>query len=170
MVKTQPSNKPYSADTRSELQLEIHDDTHTDAIKKAIQQFKVKKGRRPRILVSNIGTNRQAKVFAASCGRWGFDVDIGPDIQTPEQAAKMAVENDVHLICHVGYADRKTALALIEALKKNKGDKIVVTILGTVPAEGVDRYCRTKASGDVLVDETTTSTVLRLLKQMMNNS
>ena len=166
MVKSQHSNKPHSADSGSVLQLEIQDDTQTDAIKTAIKQFKVKKGRRPRILVSNIGTNLEAKVFAASCGRWGFDVDIGPDIQTPDQAAKMAVENDVHIICHVGRADRETAMQLIEALKKNKGNEILVTILGAVPPEGIDRYCRTGTTGDVLLDETTTLTVLRLLEQI----
>ena len=166
MVKSQHANKPHSADSGSELQYDIQDDTQTDAIKEAIQQFKIEKGRRPRILVSNIGTNHQAKVFAASCGSWGFDVDIGPDIQTPEQAAKMAVENDVHIICHVSCADRKTAIEMIEALRKAKGNEILVTILGAVSPEGIERYCRTKASGDVLVDETTTLTVLRLLEQI----
>jgi methylmalonyl-CoA mutase cobalamin-binding domain/chain len=166
MVTGELPNNPNGADPGSELDGEIHDDVHTDTVKQAIQDFKVKKGRRPRILISNVGRNREAKVLAASCGSWGFDVDIGPDIQTPEQAAKMAVENDVHIICHVGSADRETALQLIEALKKNKGNKILVTILGAAPPEGIDRYCRTRTTGDVLVDETTTLTVLRLLEQI----
>ena len=78
----------------------------------------------------------------------------------------MAVENDVHIVCHIGRADRETALQLIRALNKNKGDQILVSILGNVPAEGIDRYCRTRINGDVIVDETTTLTVLRLLEQI----
>ena len=166
MVSVEDANNSNSAGSGSELKQEAYDDRQTDAIKQAIQQFKVQKGRRPRILISNVGRSREAKALAASCGAWGFDVDFGSDVQTPEQAAKMAVENDVHIVCHIGRADRETALQLIRALNKNKGDQILVSILGNVPAEGIDRYCRTSITGDVIVDETTTLTVLRLLEQI----
>ena len=109
-----------------------------DAIRKRTDEFAAKEGRRPRILVSKMGQDghdRGYKVIATAFADLGFDVDISPMFQTPEEAAKMAIENDVHVVGASSLAAGHKALipALVEALRKEGGDDILVVVGGIIP-------------------------------------
>jgi methylmalonyl-CoA mutase len=108
------------------------------SIRKRTESFKEKEGRRPRILVTKMGQDghdRGIKVIATAFADLGFDVDISPMFQTPEEAARMAVENDVHLVGASSLAAGHNTLvpALIEALKKEGGGDILVIVGGIIP-------------------------------------
>ncbi len=109
-----------------------------DAIRKRTRDFLEKEGRRPRILLTKMGQDghdRGIKVVATAFADLGFDVDISPMFQTPEEAAKMAVENDVHIVGASSLAAGHKALVpeLIEHLKKEGGDDILVVVGGVIP-------------------------------------
>ncbi len=111
-----------------------------EAIRLRATQFAKKSGRRPRILVCKLGQDghdRGAKVIATGLADLGFDVDIGPMFQTPEEAAKEAVENDVHVVgVSSQAAGHKTLVPdLIAALKKLGGDQIKIVIGGIIPSQ-----------------------------------
>jgi len=102
-------------------------------------KFAEQEGRRPRILVAKIGQDghdRGAKVISTSFADLGFDVDIGPLFQTPEEAAKQAVENDVHIlgISSLAAAHKTLVPAVIEELKKLEREDIMVIVGGVIPS------------------------------------
>jgi methylmalonyl-CoA mutase len=106
-------------------------------------EFAENEGRRPRILIAKIGQDghdRGAKVVATAYADMGFDVDVGPLFQTPEETAKQAVENDVHVVGMSSLAaGHKTLLPqLIEELKKLGREDIIVIIGGVIPAQDYD--------------------------------
>lgn len=112
-------------------------------IKKDIEEFEKKTGRRPRILVAKMGQDghdRGAKVVASAYADCGFDVDVGPLFQTPEEAAKMAVENDVHVVGVSSLAAGHKTLVpqLIAELKKLDAPEIVVVCGGVIPRQDYD--------------------------------
>ncbi|KAG5475521.1 hypothetical protein LSCM4_04103 [Leishmania orientalis] len=113
---------------------------HVEAIKARIDAFAAREGRRPRIMVAKIGQDghdRGAKVVATGLADMGYDVDIGPLFQTPEEVARHAVENDVH-ICGASSlaAGHRTLIPqLIQELKKLGADDIIVTAGGVIPPE-----------------------------------
>ncbi len=103
-------------------------------------QFAENEGRRPRILIAKIGQDghdRGAKVVATAYADMGFDVDVGPLFQTPEETAKQAVENDVHVVGMSSLAaGHKTLLPqLIDELKKLGREDIIVIIGGVIPSQ-----------------------------------
>src|SRR5271155_937646 len=105
-----------------------------------IEAFAKEEGRRPRILVAKMGQDghdRGAKVIATAFADLGFDVDIGPLFQTPEEVAKDAIDADVHVIGVSSQAAGHKSLVpeLIEALKKEKADDILVIVGGVIPAQ-----------------------------------
>jgi methylmalonyl-CoA mutase len=105
--------------------------------------FAEKEGRRPRIMIAKMGQDghdRGAKVVATAYADMGFDVDMGPLFQTPEETAKQAVENDVHVIGMSSLAaGHKTLLPqLIEELKKAGREDIMVICGGVIPAQDYD--------------------------------
>jgi len=105
--------------------------------------FAAQEGRRPRILVAKIGQDghdRGAKVVATAFADLGFDVDIGSLFQTPEEVARQAVENDVHVVGVSSLAaGHKTLLPqLVEELRKLGRDDIMVVIGGVIPAQDYD--------------------------------
>jgi methylmalonyl-CoA mutase len=105
-----------------------------------VEAFAASEGRRPRILVVKMGQDghdRGAKVIATAFADLGFDVDVGPLFQTPEEAARDAVENDVHVIgVSSQAAGHKTLVPeLVAQLRKQGGDDIVVVVGGVVPAQ-----------------------------------
>ncbi|WP_319523304.1 methylmalonyl-CoA mutase [uncultured Desulfosarcina sp.] len=123
-----------------------------DSIRKRTDDFKSKEGRRPRILLTKMGQDghdRGIKVVATAFADLGFDVDISPMFQTPEEAAKMAVENDVHLVGASSLAAGHKALVpqLIEALKKAGGDDIKVIVGGVIPPGDYDFLYKAGAVG-----------------------
>jgi methylmalonyl-CoA mutase len=109
-------------------------------VKKMTDEFLENEGRRPRILIAKMGQDghdRGAKVIATAFADLGFDVDIGPLFQTPEETAKQAIENDVHVIGISSLAaGHKTLLPqLVEELKKLDREDILVVIGGVIPAQ-----------------------------------
>ena len=117
---------------------EYDGDEYFMKIEEKISSFTRDFGRRPRILVAKLGQDghdRGAKVIATAFADMGFDVDIGPLFQTPEEAAKQAVENDVHILgISTQAAGHKTLVPmLIDALKDEKAENIVVVCGGIIP-------------------------------------
>ncbi|HWU25264.1 MAG TPA: methylmalonyl-CoA mutase [Rhizomicrobium sp.] len=105
-----------------------------------IEAFAKEEGRRPRILVAKMGQDghdRGAKVIATAFADLGFDVDIGPLFQTPEEVAKDAIDSDVHVIGVSSQAAGHKSLVpqLVEALKKEGADDILVIVGGVIPAQ-----------------------------------
>ena len=113
-------------------------DAGFEAIKADINAFAEKEGRRPRILVVKMGQDghdRGAKVIATAFADMGFDVDVGPLFQTPEEAARQAVENDVHIVAASSLAaGHKTLVpSLIAELKAQGASDILVVTGGVIP-------------------------------------
>ena len=122
-----------------------------DSIAKKVKAFEEKEGRKPRILVAKMGQDghdRGAKVVATAYADLGFDVDMGPLFQTPEETAQMAVENDVHIVAMSSLAaGHKTLLpALVEELKKRGREDIMVVVGGVIPAQDYDFLLKHGAS------------------------
>ncbi|HAZ00209.1 MAG TPA: methylmalonyl-CoA mutase [Opitutae bacterium] len=112
-------------------------------VKELIEQFETEEGRRPRIMIAKMGQDghdRGAKVVATGYADLGFDVDIGPLFQTPEEAARQAVENDCHIVAMSSLAaGHKTLLpALIEELGQLGRSDIMVVCGGVIPAQDYD--------------------------------
>ena len=108
-----------------------------------VEAFDAHEGRRPRILVAKMGQDghdRGQKVIATAFADLGFDVDIGPLFQTPEEAAKQAVENDVHIIGASSLAAGHLTLvpALRDALKAHGREDIMIVVGGVVPPQDYD--------------------------------
>ena len=112
-------------------------------VRKMVEEFEASEGRRPRILVAKMGQDghdRGAKVVATAFADLGFDVDVGPLFQTPEETARQAVENDVHIVGMSSLAaGHKTLLPqLVAELKKLGREDILVTVGGVIPAQDYD--------------------------------
>ncbi len=111
-----------------------------DAVQRLTQAFFDREGRRPRILVAKVGQDghdRGAKVVATAFADMGFDVDIGPLFQTPEEVAKQAVENDTHVvgISSLAGAHRTLVPQLIAALRAQGRPDIKVVVGGVIPRD-----------------------------------
>ena len=111
-----------------------------DQLKKEIKEFADAKGRRPRVMISKLGQDghdRGAKVVATAFADLGFDVDMGPLFQTPEECARQAIENDVHAVgVSTLAAGHKTLVpAIIAELKKQGADDIIVFVGGVIPRQ-----------------------------------
>ncbi len=116
------------------------DQTVVEDIRKKTNRFEELEGRRPRILIAKIGQDghdRGAKVVGSAFADLGFDVDIAPLFQTPEEVARQAVENDVHVVGMSSLAaGHKTLLPqLVDELKKRGRDDILVMIGGVIPVK-----------------------------------
>jgi methylmalonyl-CoA mutase len=117
---------------------EISKDSEFVAAKKLSDEFAELDGRRPRIMIAKMGQDghdRGAKVIATSFADLGFDVDIGPLFQTPEEVARQAAENDVHIVGVSSLAAGHKTLVpqLIEELKKLGREDILVVAGGVIP-------------------------------------
>ena len=114
-----------------------------NALKADIAGFATRQGRRPRVLIAKLGQDghdRGAKVVATAFADVGFDVDIGPLFQTPEECARQAIENDVHAVgVSTLAAGHKTLVpAIIAELQRQGGGDIVVFVGGVVPRQDYD--------------------------------
>lgn len=110
------------------------------AIQRDVEAFAEEEGRRPRMLVVKMGQDghdRGAKVIATAFADIGFDVDVGPLFQTPEEAAQDAVDNDVHIVGISSQAAGHKTLApkLIEALREKDAEDIIVICGGVIPQQ-----------------------------------
>jgi methylmalonyl-CoA mutase len=123
------------------------DDPDFQMIQRKIQDFARDEGRRPRLLVVKLGQDghdRGAKIIATAFADIGFDVDVGPLFQTPDEAAKQAIENDVHVIgVSSQAAGHKTLVPqLIAALKASQAEDILVVAGGVIPAQDYDMLAK----------------------------
>jgi methylmalonyl-CoA mutase len=114
-----------------------------DALKVEISQFGIDQGRRPRVMIAKLGQDghdRGAKVVATAFADLGFDVDMGPLFQTPEECARQAIENDVHALgVSTLAAGHKTLVpAIIAELKLQGADDIIVFVGGVIPRKDYD--------------------------------
>jgi len=129
----------------------VESDKDFAELKKRIDAFAASEGRRPRILIAKMGQDghdRGAKVVATAYADVGFDVDMGPLFQTPEEAAKMAVENDVHVVGVSSLAaGHKTLVPQLAAeLKKLGAEDIVIVCGGVIPRQDYDALYAAGAS------------------------
>lgn len=118
----------------------IKNDESFEKAKQLANEFAKNEGRRPRIMIAKMGQDghdRGAKVVATGYADVGFDVDIGPLFQTPAEAAKQAVENDVHILGVSSLAAGHKTLVpqVIEELKKYGREDIMVIVGGVIPAQ-----------------------------------
>ena len=119
---------------------EIKNDESFEKAKQLADAFAKKEGRRPRIMIAKMGQDghdRGAKVVATGYADVGFDVDIGPLFQTPQEAAKQAVENDVHILGVSSLAAGHKTLVpqVIEELKKYGREDIMIIVGGVIPKQ-----------------------------------
>ena len=124
-----------------------------EKIRGEVERFAEEEGRRPRMMVVKLGQDghdRGAKVIATAFADIGFDVDVGPLFQTPEEAARQAIENDVHVVgISSQAAGHKTLVpALIKALKDQGSGDIMVVCGGVIPPQD---YPALKAAGVVAI-------------------
>lgn len=129
---------------------EVKNDSDFEKAKKMVADFAKKEGRQPRIMVAKLGQDghdRGAKVVATGYADCGFDVDMGPLFQTPEEAAKQAVENDVHVVGVSSLAAGHKTLVpqIVNELKKLGREDIVVIVGGVIPAQDYDALYRAGA-------------------------
>jgi len=123
---------------------EYEGDAVFNKIKARTDAFAEKEGRRPRILMTKMGQDghdRGVKVVATAYADLGFDVDISPMFQTPEEAARMAVDNDVHVVgvSSLAAGHRTLVPQLVEALKETGGGGVMVVVGGVIPPGDYDR-------------------------------
>ena len=129
----------------------VEEDQDFTSLKKRVEEFAAREGRRPRILIAKMGQDghdRGAKVVATAYADAGFDVDVGPLFQTPEEAAKMAVENDVHVVGVSSLAAGHKTLVpqLIAELKKLGAEDIAVVCGGVIPHPDYDALYKAGAA------------------------
>ena len=122
---------------------EVKNDPEFEKAKEMVAEFAKKEGRQPRIMIAKLGQDghdRGAKVVATGYADCGFDVDMGPLFQTPEEAAKQAVENDVHVVGVSSLAAGHKTLVpqIIAELKKLGREDIIVIAGGVIPAQDYD--------------------------------
>ncbi|MCP3875052.1 MAG: methylmalonyl-CoA mutase [Desulfobacteraceae bacterium] len=122
---------------------ESSDSEIVESLRKRTTDFEKKTGRRPRILLSKMGQDghdRGVKIIATAYADFGFDVDLGPMFQTPEEAARMAVENDVHVVGVSSLAAGHKALVpqVIAELKNQGASDIKVIVGGIIPPVDYD--------------------------------
>ncbi len=122
---------------------EAMNDQDFEKAKEMVEEFTKLEGRRPRIMIAKMGQDghdRGAKVVATAYADIGFDVDIGPLFQTPEEAARQAIENDVHILGVSSLAAGHKTLVpqVIEELKKQGRDDIMVVAGGVIPQGDYD--------------------------------
>ncbi len=114
-----------------------------EQLKAEIADFAQTQGRRPRVMIAKLGQDghdRGAKVVASAYADLGFDVDMGPLFQTPEECARQAIENDVHALGVSSLAAGHNTLvpAIIQALKDQGADDIIVFVGGVIPRQDYD--------------------------------
>ncbi|HEY0945844.1 MAG TPA: methylmalonyl-CoA mutase [Opitutaceae bacterium] len=151
---------------------EFGEDATVMKVRELIERFEESEGRRPRLLVAKLGQDghdRGAKVVATAMADLGFDIDIGPLFQTPEEAARQAVENDVHVVAMSSLAaGHKTLLpALRDALKALGREDIMIVCGGVIPAPDYDFLLANGASAIFGPGTVIPKSALRTLELLM---
>ena len=150
---------------------EVKEDATFAKAKKLCEEFAKKEGRQPRIMIAKLGQDghdRGAKVVATGYADIGFDVDMGPLFQTPEEAAKQAVENDVHVVGVSSLAAGHLTLVpqIIAELKKLGREDIVVIVGGVIPAQDYDELYRDGAAA-IFGPGTIATAAIKILEILM---
>ena len=148
---------------------------NNDTFKKALalsDEFANKKGRRPRILIAKMGQDghdRGAKIVATSFADLGFDVDVGPLFQTPKEAAKQAVENDVHIlgISSLAAGHKTLVPQVIAALKEYQREDILVIAGGVIPQQDHSFLLDAGVSGIFGPGSVIAESAIEILKKLM---
>ena len=122
---------------------EYQDNEILASLRKRTDEFAEKEGRRPRILVTKMGQDghdRGSKVVATAFADFGFDVDISPMFQTPAEASRIAIDNDVHVVGVSSLAAGHKILVpeLIASLKKQGGENVLIVVGGIIPPADYD--------------------------------
>jgi methylmalonyl-CoA mutase len=130
---------------------EARNNSDFEKAKQLVAEFAKKEGRQPRIMIAKLGQDghdRGAKVVATGYADTGFDVDMGPLFQTPAEAAKQAVENDVHVVGVSSLAAGHKTLVpqIVEELKKSGREDILVVVGGVIPAQDYDALYKAGAA------------------------
>lgn len=124
-----------------------------ESLRKRTANFKNKTGRRPRILLCKMGQDghdRGVKVIATAFADFGFDVDLGPMFQTPEEAVRMAVENDVHVVGVSSLAaGHKTLVPQVMEILKNQGASDIRVVVGGIIPPGDYEFLKTAGAADI---------------------
>ncbi|MBR4535680.1 MAG: methylmalonyl-CoA mutase [Bacteroidales bacterium] len=136
-------------------------------------EFAKKEGRRPRIMIAKMGQDghdRGAKVVSTGYADIGFDVDMGPLFQTPEEAAKQAVENDVHVLGVSSLAAGHKTLVpqVIEELKKLGREDIIVVVGGVIPPQDYDFLYKAGAAAIFGPGSVISDCAIKILEILMN--
>ncbi|RDV02197.1 methylmalonyl-CoA mutase [Undibacter mobilis] len=142
-----------------------------DKVREAVERFEAAEGRRPRLLVAKIGQDghdRGQKVIASAFADLGFDVDIGPLFATPDEAARQAVENDVHIL---GVSSLAAAhLTLVPELKKALAaqgrEDIMIVVGGVVPPQDYDALMKSGCEAIFPPGTVISEAALKLLKTL----
>jgi len=148
---------------------------NNEIFKKALalsDQFAKEKGRRPRIMIAKMGQDghdRGAKVVATSFADLGFDVDVGPLFQTPSEAAKQAIENDVHIlgISSLAAGHKTLVPQVITALKEFGREDILVIAGGVIPQQDYNYLYNAGVSGIFGPGSVIAESAINILKKMM---
>jgi methylmalonyl-CoA mutase len=153
---------------------EVTDDENFRIAREMADEFAKQEGRRPRIMVAKMGQDghdRGAKVIATSFADLGFDVDITPLFQTPEEVAKQAVENDVHVVGASSLAAGHKTLVplLIEELRKQGREDIMVIAGGVIPAQDYQYLYDAGVSGVFGPGTVISIAAQKILKDLMDS-
>lgn len=151
---------------------EVKHDGDFEKAKKLVIEFAKKEGRQPRIMIAKLGQDghdRGAKVVATGYADCGFDVDMGPLFQTPEEAAKQAVENDVHVVGVSSLAAGHKTLVpqIVEELKKLGREDIMVIVGGVIPSQDYDALYKAGALAIFGPGTSVSSASLKLMELLM---
>jgi len=156
---------------------EMEESENVKKVNQLVADFEAKEGRRPRILIAKMGQDghdRGQKVVASSFADLGFDVDIGPLFQTPEESARQAVENDVHIIAASSLAAGHLTLvpALKAELAKLGREDIMIVVGGVIPPQDFDALYEAGAAaifppGTVIADAA--GDLLEALKEVLGH-
>ena len=165
----------YKAVIRSILGVysaEVSDDENFRLAREMADRFAELEGRRPRLMVAKMGQDghdRGAKVIATSFADLGFDVDMGPLFQTPEETARQAVENDVHVVGASSLAAGHKTLVpqLMEELKKLGREDIVVIAGGVIPPQDYDFLYKAGVKGVFGPGTIISIAAQKILKELM---
>ncbi|RDB04399.1 methylmalonyl-CoA mutase [Runella aurantiaca] len=151
---------------------EVSDDENFRIAREMTDRFAELEGRRPRIMVAKMGQDghdRGAKVIATSFADLGFDVDMGPLFQTPEETARQAAENDVHIVGASSLAAGHKTLVpqLIEELKKLGREDIMVIAGGVIPPQDYDFLYKAGVKGVFGPGTVISVAAQKILKELM---
>ena len=151
---------------------EVKNGSDFEKAKKLVAEFAKKEGRQPRIMIAKLGQDghdRGAKVVATGYADCGFDVDMGPLFQTPEEAAKQAVENDVHVVGVSSLAAGHKTLVpqIINELKRLGRKDIMVIVGGVIPAQDYDALYKAGATAIFGPGTTVSGACIKLMELLL---